>query len=159
MCFIVQGSIYQFDKIKNSLGLLLIKQRYCLVQEPAALASWWLPHFSPHHPLWEHSHRYFSLPLHCTSSMTIFLGLWVKVTSPEGDAARPQTCWLQATFCITLIPETSTNIPPGSFVKYFSLPLALVPPIHHPHWHSFERQKRISLNLDISYKDRIRDLC
>lgn len=30
MCFIVQGSTFQFDKIKNSLWLLSSKQRYCL---------------------------------------------------------------------------------------------------------------------------------
>lgn len=29
MCFIVQGSTFEFDKIKNSLWLLLSKQRYC----------------------------------------------------------------------------------------------------------------------------------
>lgn len=95
MCFIVQGSTFQFDKIKNSLWLLLSKQRYCFVQKQMALASQWLPHFSPHHPLWEHSHSCFSFLLHCTPSMTIFLGLWAEDISPGGDAACPQTCWLQ----------------------------------------------------------------
>lgn len=53
--------------------------------------------------------------------------------------------------CIIYIPGILTNGPPGSSVKYFNTPFTLVPSIHQPHWHFFERKKRISLNLGYYY--------